>query len=463
MSGHLESIDGLLLYRQAEALAYGHSLHFSTPLWWGGVITTSKYGIGLSLLYVPGLLVWSWLQPYTPVQAGHSYDFALLYADPLYTAAAAPVHIAVAALSAYFVARLLDLLGYGRKIALWGMALFGLASPAIVYARGDWAQPLAGLCWVVAIDAAISCRRHTTRRDLLLCSLALSYAVLTRPVEGSLLFPAVLLLFDPDNTGSILTLWRSYGFVTLCFSAAIVITLLVNWGRYGSPFDTGYSGEGWTTPLWAGLEGSLLSPGWGLPWQFPAVLLVPVGFSRLWRSGKQRIALALGALIVAQLVNTATWHDWAGGWNWGLRLFVPALPLCAALAAIGTAALPRQARLCIWLPALLFLGGVAWAIPCIVTDLLGGYANMIASGPLFALRDYPPIGAWSFLHHWRAFTPLDSNGADILWLRVARSTGNASLVPPLLLVVASVMLGRLSLVRAQEPASESWSSVEPGS
>jgi hypothetical protein len=63
MSGHSHSIDGLTIYREARALAYDHSLQFAPPLRWGAAITASKYGIGLTLLYLPGLLVWSWLRP----------------------------------------------------------------------------------------------------------------------------------------------------------------------------------------------------------------------------------------------------------------------------------------------------------------------------------------------------------------------------------------------------------------
>jgi hypothetical protein len=94
-----------------------------------------------------------------------------------------------------------------------------------------------------------------------------------------------------------------------------------------------------------------------------------------------------------------------------------------------------------WVPPLLFIAGLVWVVPCIVTDLLGGYAGVIASGPIYAWRDYPPIGAWQFLHHWRASTPLDPSAVDILWFRTARPSGNASLIIPVLLIAAAMALG----------------------
>ena len=61
MSGHSYSIDGMLMYRQALSIAHDHSLRFSTPIWWGDTFVTSKYGIGLSLLYLPGIVLLGWL------------------------------------------------------------------------------------------------------------------------------------------------------------------------------------------------------------------------------------------------------------------------------------------------------------------------------------------------------------------------------------------------------------------
>ena len=56
MSGHLSSIDGLVMWRQALSLAFHHSLQLSPSFWWGGEIVNSSRGIGASLQYVPGAL-----------------------------------------------------------------------------------------------------------------------------------------------------------------------------------------------------------------------------------------------------------------------------------------------------------------------------------------------------------------------------------------------------------------------
>jgi hypothetical protein len=440
MSGHPHSIDGLLMYRQAQSIAYNHSLHFATPLLWGGTFTTSKYGIGLSLLYLPGLLLWSWLSPYVPSSGSNPYNWALFYQDPLYTAACAPVHVLIVAASAYLVARFIRHLGFNHRIALWGLALYGIASPALVYARGDWAQSLAGLCWIAGLYFATRSRRAAGSVDVWLCGASVSYAVLTRPVEGSMLLVAVVALMVPHFR---FWLWsRSSWYPILVVAASyllgVAITLLVNWGRYGSPFTTGYEGEGWTTPPWLGLAGALVSPGRGILLEFPAAVLFPLGIRQLWRTEHRKIALVLLGLIGFELLNVSMWYTWWGGWNWGLRLFVPALPLVAILAAIGIDRLPHTLRF--WLPLALMAAGVVWVAPCVVTDLLYAYGGTYSStSASFQWSAYPPIGAWQYFHHWRAIATVDSNSADVLWLHMARTTGNASLVWPAFLIISAVI------------------------
>src|SRR5262249_15301195 len=150
----------------------------------------------------------------------------------------------------------------------------GLGSPALIYSRGDWSQTLTGLCWVAAIYAAIGFRDSNSLRDPLSASFACSYAVVTRLVDGALLFPFVLLLLaGPGLRGGVATRLRNAAVVAVGLVLGLVITGFVSWARYGSPFNTGYDGEGWTTPLLTGLAGSLVSPGRGIFWEFPGALL----------------------------------------------------------------------------------------------------------------------------------------------------------------------------------------------
>lgn len=455
MSGHLSSLDGLLMLRQAYAFVFEHSVRFLTPLWiWSPEpVWYSKYGIGMSLAYAPGVWLASALRPRVPVAWTIPPDLwafyrRQLYEDPLYTVGGAWVHVAIAAATAYLVARLLVALGCSGRAAAWGLLFYGLGSSAPVYARGDNSQPLAGLCGVAALLAAIRFRATARRSALVACGAAVCYAILTRPLEGLLLVPAtgaLLLAVSPTMPPA-----RAVGATLASMLGAvigIVITLLVNWVRFGDVLQFGYGAhDTWEFPDAARWAAVLASPGRGLIWEFPAVVLVPLGMLALARIGRTREGATMLALCLALLVNTVAWYMWFGGLCWGLRLFLPAIPLLAVLAGAGTDTLRGRTRR--WLPVILLMGGAIWAAPGAVTDILGGYGST-TDGPLgfWALESYPPYGAWQFVQRLHPNAPTDSHAIDILWVRLSGSAGNWVLLIPLLLLAGSLLLARRGVQR----------------
>jgi hypothetical protein len=446
MSGHLSSMDGLYMERQAYAFAVDHSVRFQSPVWtWKPEPAwNSNYGIGLSLLYVPGMVAASVLDPVVPISLAHpsdTFNFYLreLYEDRLYTAGASWVHALIVALAAYLVARFIVVLGFSARAGIWGMAFYGLGSSALVYARGDFAQPLEGLCWITALLAAVTVRRTDTVGPLAVAAAAVGYAILTRPVEGMLLVPATIALAVPGK-------WSECGrrdvmpavVIALGAIAAIAITLLVNWARFGDALHFGYDPDnGWVVPglrRWAGV---LVSPGRGIIWEFPALVLVPMGAMALIRRGRARAALTIIAISGALLLNTAAWYMWWGGWCWGLRLFTPAVPLLSALAGMGVDRLHDRFRN--WVAGSLLFLGFVWALPGALTDIFGGYGQL-GDGNVWQLAAYPPIGAWPFLEHLRAKSPQDPSSLDVFWFRIAYTTGNWSLlIPIVLLAIAGIL------------------------
>lgn len=431
MSGHLFSVDGLEMYRQGLALAHG-SVHFLEPLRWGPLVTpNSKFGVGLSLAYVPTLLL---LNGGLAVQPSPGQGFDLMYRDALYAAAGAPLHALITAAAAVFTARIARRLGGGDAGAIWALVFFGLGSPALIYARGDWSQPLTALGWAVALDAALA----TGARSLIVLALAIFATCLTRVVDGALLAPFAFGL-------ALWTRRRPLGPVAAAAAGlglGVGATLLVAWLRYGSPLVTGYEGEGWTTPPWIGVPGALFSPGRGILLEFPAALLAVVGCVVLARGGRAVPTLLLGGLALAELLNTALWSTWWGGANWGLRLFVPALVPLAALAGVAAARLRGRLALLSWAA---LAGGLLFAVPCVLIDLFSGLpAETNQSLANFHLHAYPPLGAWPGLHHVLGEALDDHSSVDVFWLRLAGARG--SWLP--LLPMAALLAGAAALAGA---------------
>jgi len=448
MSGHMTSVDGFLMQRQAYALVFEQSVNFRTPgwFWMGEPVHSSKFGIGMSLAYVPGMLFASPLASLVPKseqrpKKSFAYYYQQLYQDPLYTVGASWMHAAITALAAYLVGRLLTALGCSRRASLWGMAFYGIGSSALVYSRGDFSQPLVGLCWVAALLAAVLHRASASPAAIWTCAAAVGYAILTRSLDGMLLFLAVLALVVPlsPSQWSLRKLRPALAVVTGAI-VAVVVTGLFNWARTGDALTTGYRLENaWKIPELARVAYVLVGPARGLLWEFPAVLLVPFGAAALARRGKRLETVVMLSLCGALLLNTAAWKVWWGGWCWGLRLFLPAVPVLAVFAAAGVDRLgPRMRR---WLPALLLLAGFVWALPGVMTDPLEGFAKLTDATPLaWTLAAFPPYGAWRFLKQPFPDTPVDTDVVDILWFRLAPMTGYWSLLVPVLLLAAAAAL-----------------------
>lgn len=448
MSGHMTSMDGFLIQRQAQSLALEHSIRFQTParFWKGEAIWTSKFGIGLSLLYVPGMMLASPLAAMVPTameqpQKAATFYFKQLYENPLYTVGGSWVHAVIAAFGAYLVARLMTALGCSLRATLWGMAFYGIGSSTLVYSRGDFAQPLEGLCWTAALLAAVRFRHSGASSALWACAAAVGYAILTRPFEGMLLLPAVLALVVPAR----LSQWnlralRPVLAVVAGALVAVAITGLVNWARSGSAVEFGYRLENaWRVPDASRLAHVLVGPARGILWEFPAIVLVPLGAVALVRRGCRREAQALLLLCGALLLNTASWKMWWGGWCWGLRLFLPAIPLLAVVAGAGIDRLGPNLRR--WLPGLALLAGFVWALPGVLTDMLEGFARMTDAAPTaWTLDAFPPYGAWRFLKRPFPDTAIDNDVVDILWFRLAPVTGYWSLLVPIVLLAFAVLL-----------------------
>ena len=88
--GHYQSVDGMLMFEQARALLYDGTLLFREPFVWDDTFATSLYGIGLSVVYMPALAVFSVFEPDVIQRLGTGADLRRIYDDPVFTLAATP-------------------------------------------------------------------------------------------------------------------------------------------------------------------------------------------------------------------------------------------------------------------------------------------------------------------------------------------------------------------------------------
>jgi hypothetical protein len=446
LGGHQVSIDGMLMQHEARSLVVDGSMRFRSPVWtWdGNAMWNSQYGIGQTLLYLPGYFVAAPLAPLVPSSAtkpkklGHYY-YDQAYRDPLYTVGGSWIFAAITSAAAFLIFELALALGASPRAALWSMAFYGLGSTAFVYARGDFSQPLIGLCWTAGLLTALRFRDSRRAKWLWVTAAVVAYAILSRPFEGLLLVPAVLVVMLPARIGE----WDrrvagTFGAVGAGVLAAAVVTLLVNFGRFGELFHFGYTERArWIVPELATLAAVLVSPARGILWQFPAILLAVAGAVALVRRPERGAFLAIVFLAASMLTATACWHVWWGGWCYGLRLFVPAIAPLAAVAALGVDALGSRARRIV--PGLVLALGFAWVFPCALVDSLAGYAKAHDGGvAVWKLTGFPFYGVWQYLRRASARDLTDIYGIDIVWVRTAHLTDGWSLIVPAVLVALAL-------------------------
>ena len=186
-SGHHYSIDGVVMFQYAKALWFHHSFKMTPPVVWGSYqIAAPRWPIGMSLAYVPVLAVLSATIfagdasfQQIPYKAGVAYNPELLSNRPyLYSSILNPV---VTALSAVVLYELAIELGLSRRRAAASALIFGVASPAAVYAKLDFAQPLASLFLLAALLLLLRGQRGHSAGQLLWSGVSLGCSALVRP------------------------------------------------------------------------------------------------------------------------------------------------------------------------------------------------------------------------------------------------------------------------------------------
>lgn len=111
--------------------------------------------------------------------------------------------------------------------------------------------------------------------------------------------------------------------------AGLAIFLGTNFWRFGNVLDSGYgevTGDLFGASIPMGVAGLLFSPGRGLLWMAPLLLLAPVGLLRLHADGERMVGRVLAALTLAVVLPVAGMQGWHGAWTYGPRYLLPLLP-----------------------------------------------------------------------------------------------------------------------------------------
>lgn len=284
----------------------------------------SKYGIGQSIIAIPFYIIGRMLPADRPLVTS---DGQFTQAQPsLYMACVVGSLSASAGVAIFFlIARLLRFRVFGSLISALSL---GMGTFVWHYARTFMTEPTSMLAILACVYSLL--RSSAVRpRWLYASGVAMGFALLLRPTNVIAL-PAMLFLLVARSWTDSHGLRRSV--VNLCkWVAPVIIAVAIigmyNLMRFGNIWETGYGAEAtaFTTPVYVGLYGFLLSPGKSIFLYAPVALLGLAGWHRCWRR-ISIMAAAAALLILSYMLFYGSYYQWFGGGAWGPRFLVPVLP-----------------------------------------------------------------------------------------------------------------------------------------
>ena len=249
------------------------------------------------------------------------------------------------------VAASASLLGFA-PLPCWVIAwILGLTTIVLPYSRYDYTEPLFTLALFTSFVILQKGGTHMSRPGYLGAGGAVALSILVRPVGlivglpvvGYFLWklrkqsPVVMEHGKPtgkhyDNPSPVTALISFF----LPILIASLFTLAYNYGRFGGLFDSGYatlpdgSPRGFTNPPWWGLLVLLMSPGKSFFLLNPVMILVAWDARRAWKRFPAE-ALTGGGIFLMLLGLYSTWCRPEGGYTWGPRFLLTALPFLVLL------------------------------------------------------------------------------------------------------------------------------------
>ena len=241
-----------------------------------------------------------------------------------------PLIGALTAATAGVVALLTQRLGGSERGAWLAAISYCFGTVALAYGRTFYAESL--LAFLTA--AAIYFTFGLSTSELLLGAGFAALAILAKPagiLVGPVLAAYLLVKRVPilksmlPMTGTAIGFFLYAGFNVL---------------RFGHPLDFGIQSQFQTNYVFSAVAGLLFSPGYGLLWYCPPVVLAIFGFRKEMKEHKFE-ALAIVCMLAAFLGLHALLPYWFAAWSWGPRYLVPTVPGLCALAGLVEGSLKK--------------------------------------------------------------------------------------------------------------------------
>jgi hypothetical protein len=261
----------------------------------------SIYGIGLSLLHLPMIMLARWIKTTTGLSTEGPLNMLL--------------YVFNAAIGVALVYLILAREHFSSRSAALGAIAIGVTSSWFPYSKVEYAE---SVVTTLLLGMFLLAGTHPW-----LAGLIGGFAITVR--TDALILVAL--------TGIVASPKKSWLPVALAAIPGIALTAASNYARTRSVFDSGYEID-FSGQMLAGLYGFLFSAGKSVFLFSPLMLLFPGAVLDLGKDPARR-PLAVWALLLlgVQLLLYSKWWDWSGDDAWGPRFLIPATLGCLTAVA----------------------------------------------------------------------------------------------------------------------------------
>ncbi|MDA8172966.1 MAG: hypothetical protein M0018_00080 [Nitrospiraceae bacterium] len=238
------------------------------------------------------------------------------------------------ALTSALLFKMLLSIGYGRTASCLTSLFYSLGTFAWFYAaKVPFEQPVAAFLLLGEFYFAIEYLKEPGKRFYLLISAAFfGFGVITKTELVLSIVPLAILLWTgfgmQARARKMLTAAAVFVAISIPFA---VFSLFYNYVRFGGIFQTGYSAFMERTLfkpgyLPMGLAGFLFSPGKGIFFYCPVLILPLLAIRQFYRKAPRHVFRGATAAVLVYLIFYSFWVDWHGDFCWGPRYLLIITP-----------------------------------------------------------------------------------------------------------------------------------------
>ena len=226
-------------------------------------------------------------------------------------------------------------LGAGVRSSVAGALLLGLATYVAPFGVGFLQHPSEALLVLCTFYFLFRDSRTPSWSLRFLAGISLTVLLLVRP-QGEIAFPALAIYFGsvivrrrwlegaPVRKG----LWAEIGPIVLPLAAGLAVHFAVNYFKFGtwSPLG-GYGDQKFGFPTFDAVYGFLFSPGDGIWFFTPLLILLPWTMPQFFREHRAEAA-TVALLFVSSFAFYSSFRLWHGLWSApGPRYLMPVVPI----------------------------------------------------------------------------------------------------------------------------------------